>query len=144
MIVMQSRFASFTAALAVLLVATAIALLMEVSFDPHRRPGQTWSHLEFGGGQTVRLLDSGDYIAEDHCDICYGSEEGRWVRIRDAIVLVPSSPDYRRRAFHARRVSGCVVLVPDWAMRGPNFGHEPQTYLRREGDACRLTARSSR
>jgi hypothetical protein len=103
---------------AIVLAATVAAggyvVQKRMLVDPFKAPGQSWRNQSLLAGETVRLFESGEYVARGWCDVC--AEEvtrGRWERSGDIVLLKQDSPTAGRdRQFVLTTSDGCPVLAP--------------------------------
>jgi hypothetical protein len=62
--------------------------------------------------RTLKLLDSGEYIADEACDVCTSKPvKGRWSKSNNQTTLVPSNSD-KTFVLIELKYRGCVGLVP--------------------------------
>lgn len=101
---------------------------------PPSDPAETWVA---GRGivRTLKLLGSGDYIADEVCDVCTSKPvHGRWSRSNDQITLVPSISGSTSVLVEVR-YRGCVGLVPAEKAEGIEGLPLRDIYFR-EKDTC--------
>ena len=104
--------------LAVTMAAGVYVAHKRLSIDPFTAPGQNWRNQSLLAGETVRLLDSGEYVARSWCDVCAAEvTRGRWKRRGEIVVLEEDTPTAGRdRQLVVTTSNGCPVLAPPKAI----------------------------
>jgi hypothetical protein len=109
-----------------------LACTLAIQAEPWRQPGETWSS-GFLSDDTIRLLDSGEFLRASWCDICaprYSS--GTWRQSGARLVL---QGDGGVEVLHRVPFDGCDLLVPEELLGQPDAWLDVAAY-QRKGDAC--------
>jgi hypothetical protein len=103
--------------------------------DAFTAPGQSWRNQSLLAGETVRLLESGEYVAKSWCDVC--EEEvtrGRWERSGEIVLLKQESPTAGRdRQFVLTTLDGCPALAPREAIDSEGRVNSLMAYVSETG-----------
>jgi hypothetical protein len=96
-----------------LAIVLVIAPLVWPQLDSWQQPGTGW-HRHAPNAFTLRLLDSGRYVAQGGCATCEGnSSQGQWVRHGTTISLRNGAPPHARADFLEFDFRGCPLLVEE-------------------------------
>ena len=121
-----------------LLAATAIALVgvqyARFKSDPLNQPGETWVR-GVGNGHSIRLLETGRYVAYSWCDICpHEPAFGHWSREGNILQLHADSGGPVLHLWQSQ-FRGCTGLLP--TKRSPRRASLlPSDFYFRKGDSC--------
>ena len=108
--------------------------------DPFNEPGQTWRNDTLLTWESIRLLDSGKYVAREWCDVCpVQVTSGIWSKQDNVILLKQTEPDGRIRELLEVESAGCRLLVHPKAIVQDGRVNPLMSYLR-EGEPCEFTS----
>jgi len=96
----------------IIVLSISLAGCEKSAVDPFSLPGQTWINATPDGGEMLRLLDSGKYVARRTSD--YHGEttmSGRWSKKGNVIILNPDSREMTTRELLEVESNGCRLLA---------------------------------